>query len=140
MQAVNTFINPYGMSPTGLTCTWTPPTCIAPTGLSAGGNTQASASLILNASPTPPTNGYDIYYNTTGTAPVAATSPAVSGVTGLSYQLTSALTPATTYYVWIRSNCSAGNQSVWTVQPVIFSTSCVPPAILQTTGDTVCLN
>lgn len=139
-QAVNTQVNPPGMPPAGLTYTWDPPTCLMPSGLSAGNITQTGASLTWNASVTPPANGYDIYYNTTGTAPVAATSPAVSGVTGLSYQLTSALTPATTYYVWIRSNCSAGDQSVWTVQPVIFSTSCVPPAILQTTGDTVCLN
>lgn len=139
-QAVNTQVNPPGMPPAGLTYSWSPPTCIMPSGLSAGNITQNGALLTWNASVTPPANGYEIYYNTTGTAPTSTTLPTVSGITGLSYQLSGVLSPSTTYYIWIRSNCAAGDQSTWIAQPVIVSTSCVPPAVLSTTGDTVCMN
>ena len=103
---------------------WEPiPTCVAPTSLGASAITDNSATVSWTASTTPPTNGYDVYYSTTNTAPTATTTPSVN-VAGTSANLTS-LTDNTTYYVWVRSNCSTTDQSIWVALPS-FETSCLP--------------
>src|SRR5690606_6523534 len=40
------------------------------------------------------------------------------------------LTPATTYYVWVRSNCGSGDLSEWIQVPVNFLTLCAPVSTL----------
>ncbi|MBW8361060.1 MAG: fibronectin type III domain-containing protein [Kaistella sp.] len=103
-----------------------PPTCVAPTGLALTTATAVSADIQWTASTTPPTNGYDIYYSTVSTPPTATTTPSVVGVMGTSAVITP-LMPATTYYVWVRSNCATTDQSTWSA-PITFVTNCVAVA------------
>lgn len=121
-QSYNSLVDPPGMPADGLTYTWTPPTCFAPSGISVANITTTSADLTWMASSSAPTNGYDVYYSTSNVAPTAATTPNHSGVMGLTQAL-SGLTPSTAYYVWVRSVCSASDSSSWVAMPV-FNTAC----------------
>lgn len=123
-QSFNTITDPPGMPTPGLTYTWTPPTCIVPSSLSVSNITTNSATLDWTASTSAPANGYDIYYSMSSVAPVSTTIPTIAGVTGLSQNLT-ALTPASTYYVWIRSVCSTTDASNWKALPTL-RTACGP--------------
>ncbi|SHM27854.1 Ig-like domain-containing protein [Chryseobacterium contaminans] len=136
-QAFNVNNSVPGMPAAGLTYTWTPPTCYIPSGLAAGSSTSNTAAISWTASPSSPAS-YDIYYSTSNTPPTSTTPPMNTNVPGTSTTLSS-LSPATVYYVWIRSNCGNGNTSIWTLQPIRVLTLCVPPAI-AVTGATVCPN
>ncbi|MBL1221336.1 T9SS type A sorting domain-containing protein [Chryseobacterium sp. L7] len=135
-QAFNTVNSVPGMPTAGLTYIWTPPTCYAPSGLTGGTTTNNSSNVSWTASPSSP-SGYDIYYSTTNTAPTSSTPPTNPNVPGTSASI-GPLAPSTLYYVWIRSNCGGGNTSIWSLQPVQVVTQCLPPAILTTSGATVC--
>jgi hypothetical protein len=89
--------------------------------------TLAYNSAVVNwtAPATAPANGYDVYYSTTNTAPTATTTPTLSGLTAATTTLSN-LTPSTTYYFWVRSNCSA-DQSIWV--PVTFTTKSFCPTV-----------
>jgi len=113
------------------------PTCFAPTALTVTGTTSQSVSLTWTASSTPPANGYEMYYSTSNTPPSAASVPQVINIMGTSTTITG-LSPSTGYYIWIRSNCAASDQSTWSATAVSFNTDCQPPAITGTTGVTVC--
>lgn len=114
------------------------PTCFAPTAVTVENTTPNSVEL----SWTPPVNGtpqtYEVYLSTTNTPPTAATAPTVTGITGTSVIIPTLL-PSTQYYAWVRTSCSATDQSEWSPS-VNFSTPCLPPAITSTTGATVCPN
>lgn len=98
------------------------PTCIQPGGVSTSGITGNSATINWIA-PTPaPASGYDVYYSTVNVPPTASTTPNLSGVMALNTPI-SGLTALTDYYVWVRSNCSAADQSVW-VGGTLFTTGC----------------
>ena len=93
------------------------PTCDTPTGLSSSAVTATSATLSWTAPTAAPSNGYDVYYGNSSTAPTASTTPSIPGVTTTSTTLS--LTSTSTYYAWVRSNCG-GTQSAW-VGPVSFT-------------------
>lgn len=135
-QNFNTGNTVPGMPTSGLTYTWTPPTCWAPQGVVVLSTTSTTANISWTAPSTAP-SGYDIYYSTSSVPPTSSTVPSLSGVTGTSVTLPS-LTPATAYYVWVRSNCGSGNTSVWSLVSGQFTTACQPPALISTTGATVC--
>jgi hypothetical protein len=137
-QAFNTVNAIPGMPSSGLTYTWTPPSCYTPNGLTSISTTPTTANISWNASSSLPSGGYDIYYSTSNTPPISTTAPSQS-VTGTTATL-SPLTPSTGYYIWIRSNCGSGNTSVWTLQPISVFTQCQPPALLSSTGAMVCPN
>lgn len=126
-----------GMPPAGLTYTWTPPTCFAPT-LTTASSTSNSITINWTA-PTPVPASYDVYYSTSNIAPTSTTAPMPANINGTSATINS-LTPATVYYFWVRSNCGAGNMSEWTPAPLYIATHCQPPAVMTTTGATVCPN
>ncbi|SMP24105.1 fibronectin type III domain-containing protein [Chryseobacterium profundimaris] len=98
------------------------PTCFEPTALMSSNITASSADITWTAPATAPANGYEIYYSTTNTAPVAATVPTITGITGTSQPLNT-LSPASTYYVWVRSKCSSADTSSWS-NVLTFSTPC----------------
>ncbi|MDF2934026.1 MAG: C-terminal target protein [Chryseobacterium sp.] len=89
------------------------PTCFVPTTLPVTNITPNSGTINWTPpmSPAPaPANGYEYYYTTTNTPPVAATlGTATPGTTA---NLTP-LIPGTTYYWWVRSVCSASDKSAW---------------------------
>ncbi|MFC6267254.1 fibronectin type III domain-containing protein [Frigoriflavimonas asaccharolytica] len=123
-QSFNTVTSTPGMPADGLTYIWTPPTCFGPTGIAVSNITTNSADLAWTTSSSTPTNGYDVYYSTTNTAPNGTTTPNHTSVMGSSQAL-SGLSPSTTYYVWVRSVCSASDTSSWIALPN-FNTLCAP--------------
>ncbi len=119
------------------------PTCYEPSNVTVTAHTNASGTLTW----TPPTLGgapqtYTVYYSTSSTPPTPTTaltssnSVTVAGTTAT----ISGLSPSTLYYVWIRSNCSATDSSVWSQAAVTFATDCLPPSVTSVTGQTVCVN
>lgn len=113
------------------------PTCLDPTEvtITAEGTTTASISWVP---PLPePANGYQYFLSTAATPPTGATVPTGSIPFGSTTFTLTGLTPSTTYYIWLRGNCSATDKSVWTVEQT-FSTECVTPTVTSTTGATRC--
>ncbi len=98
------------------------PTCDVPTGLNTSAITSSGATLAWTSPATAPANGYEIYYSTSNTAPTGATVPTITGVMTTSQNLGS-LSAATTYYVWVRSKCSASDLSQWS-SSAVFTTLC----------------
>ncbi|MCZ2222436.1 MAG: fibronectin type III domain-containing protein [Chitinophagales bacterium] len=100
------------------------PTCGDPTNVAAGSITTTSADISwdapLNGTPT----SYSIFYSTSNTTPPITQAPSIAGIAGTSTTITG-LTPATQYYVWVRSVCSATDSSSWSSQKG-FVTSCNP--------------
>lgn len=135
-QAFNTTNILPGMPPTGFTYIWTPPSCYTPKGFSIDSYTTNTASISWPVSSSNP-GGYDIYYSTNNTPPTSTTVPSYQNVPGTSYVIDQ-LAALTKYYVWVRSNCSAGNESIWIQNPVEFTTLCTPSSVLSTMGATVC--
>ena len=68
-----------------------------------------------------PANGFDIYINTNNATPTPATIPTITGAAGPSRTVNS-LSPATTYYAWVRSHCSS-EASNWSISKT-FTTLC----------------
>ncbi|RZK73120.1 MAG: T9SS type A sorting domain-containing protein, partial [Pedobacter sp.] len=128
-----------GMPATGLTYTWTPPTCYSPSGLALVSTTTNTANISWNANSSSPGNGYEVYYSTSNNPPISSTTPQLQNLSTTSAVLSS-LSPSTVYYVWVRSNCGSGNMSVWSLQPLVIITQCQPPVIISTSGSTVCPN
>ncbi|RZK11313.1 MAG: T9SS type A sorting domain-containing protein, partial [Flavobacterium sp.] len=64
--------------------------------------------------PTPaPSSGYEVYLATSSVAPGVNTTPTYTS-TSTSVSIPSGLSPATSYYCWIRSNCG-GAKSAWSL-------------------------
>jgi hypothetical protein len=103
------------------------PNCAAPTAVVASNVTPTGATIAF----TPPTTGtssYQLVYGptgfnvgTSGTTIDATTSPVT--LTGL--------TPATSYQVYVRSNCTAGGTSIYSA-PLTFITACDPVTTVAT--------
>ncbi len=114
------------------------PTCGEPNNVSLS-NTMSTTTDISWTAPlsgTPAT--YSIYYSTSNTAPSLTQAPSISGITTINTSITG-LTPLTTYYVWVRSVCSATDSSAWS-NISSFRTLCstpVNPTILSATATTV---
>jgi hypothetical protein len=72
--------------------------------------------LLLTGEPSPsaPAGGYEVYYTTTNTPPIATTTGNV--VSGTSANL-SPLVPGTTYYWWVRAICTPTDKSAWVAGP-----------------------
>jgi len=110
----------------GLTYTWTPPSCAAPSPLLVTYTSPTSANLSWSASPSLPTNGYEWEIRTSGLGGSGATGLTASGSVGagVTSASTSSLTQNTTYILYVRSNCG-GTYSSWNASAS--STSPLPP-------------
>ena len=110
----------------GLTYTWTPPSCSAPSSLLVTYTSPTSANLSWVASPSLPTNGYEWEIRTSGLGGSGATGLVASGSVGagVTSSSTSSLTQNTTYILYVRSNCG-GTFSSWNASAS--STSPTPP-------------
>lgn len=114
---------------------WEPKaTCLVPTNLALSNVTSATVDMTWTAPTAVPAMGYDIYYSTNNTPPTATTTPNLIGITANPYTL-QGLNSATTYYIWIRSRCSATDQSMWT-NIASFLTLCAPKTSLSENFDT----
>ena len=91
-----------GLPNNGLTYTWTPPTCPSPTTLTTTAITPTSATLTWNVPFIVPSSGYEYVYSTTNTVPTGAGTSSTTNSVALT-----GLTSATTYYVFVRSNCGS---------------------------------
>ncbi|AYM99523.1 fibronectin type III domain-containing protein [Chryseobacterium sp. 3008163] len=140
-------ISGYNATSTSLGCTernfTTVVTCFVPTvpAITASSVTSSGATATWTAPTSAPSNGYEVYYSTSNTVPtfstpLNATNSVVSSTTTASI---GGLIPSTLYYVWVRSVCSGPDRSAWT-SVVSFVTLCQPPAMISTTGATVCPN
>ena len=112
------------------------PTCVSPTALTSSSVTNNTATIGWTASTTPPTNGYDYYVSTSSAAPTGSTTPTGNvGTTTYSAVLTG-LTANTTYYYWVRSNCSVSDQSTWAGYGT-FTTLCDPVSSISENFDSL---
>ncbi len=112
----------------GLTFSWTPPSCLVPSNLAFLIVTSTGATLTWTA-PTPaPAQGYQYEVRSSGAAGSGAAGLEASGNTGagVTTAAVTGLSNTTTYTVYVRSNCGSGSYSNWTAG-VTFLTAC--PAI-----------
>lgn len=101
------------------------PSCLEPTAIVTANITNAGATIGWTAPTTVPSNGYEVYYSTSNTAPTATTVlDATNSVTSTTTSAPiSGLSAATAYYVWVRSACSTTDKSVWSLMAT-FTTAC----------------
>ncbi|UKB85328.1 T9SS type A sorting domain-containing protein [Chryseobacterium sp. MEBOG06] len=97
------------------------PTCQEPSSPVVANPTVSSATLSWTAPASLPAGGYEYYYSTNSTTPVAAT--AASGTSNATSVQLSGLASSSLYYVWVRSVCSTGDKSPW-IGYASFNTLC----------------
>ncbi len=118
---------------------WEPlPSCFAPTTITSSNVASFSATIGWTAPSTAPANGYDVYYSTSNVAPTSSTvlnSTNSVPATTTSAQLTT-LASNTTYYIWVRSNCSSTDKSTWTGPISITTPSFCPTVTAPAAGAT----
>lgn len=111
------------------------PECLAPTVLTSTNILSRSATISWTAPTSTPSNGYEYYYSTTNTAPTNTT--VASGSSATTSTTITDLAPATTYYTWVRSVCSATSKSTWVAaNPFTTLISCIAPTALTSTNTT----
>ncbi len=113
------------------------PSCFEPTNVNTVSTGITTASVSWTASNPAPANGYQYYVSTSNTPPNGATIPTGSVPAGVTTANITGLTASTTYYIWVRGNCSASAKSVWSLEES-FSTDCNTPIIVSTTPATRC--
>lgn len=101
------------------------PTCLDPQNFTLTAATTTSATVQWTVPSPAPANGYDVYYTTSATTPLATVTPQYPGVSGPS-QLITGLTPSTTYYIWVRARCSATDIGDWTGPITLYTNYCIP--------------
>jgi len=131
---VNATSNPYYLSFDDFKLELTP-TCTEPTALQVSAITAAGGQLDWTSPSGSTPSSYDIYYSTSSAPPTATTSPIITGVTATTYTFTT-LNPATTYYIWVRSNCGSGDLSDWSATATLL-TNCAPVATFTENFDAV---
>ncbi|KMQ61964.1 hypothetical protein ACM40_06490 [Chryseobacterium sp. BLS98] len=94
--------------------------CIAPDILNTSNITVNSADISWNS--IPGSASYEIYRSLSNTAPTNTTPTTVTGIPTNSTTLQN-LAPATSYYVWVRTNCGSST-SDWSPASVNFTTLC----------------
>jgi hypothetical protein len=107
------------------------PTCYPPTALANVGTTTSTGTFSWTAPATGTPASYEYEIRTSGAAGSGATGLATTGT--VSVPTTSAqatgLSSGTSYSVYVRSNCGAGDVSAWTTTPLVFATVCNPVSI-----------
>lgn len=106
------------------------PSCLAPNSVTGASITTATANISWAAPTTAPASGYELYYSTSPTAPTSTTTPNHTGITGTTRAL-SGLAANTQYYVWVRSNCTATDKSLWSPM-YTFTTPCTATNVSYT--------
>jgi len=129
-----------GSTWTGPITITTLPTCYEPTNEVVSGITATDATVSWTAPVTGTPNSYVYYLSTSATPPTNATAGVTAtGVTSTNFA--GGLTPFTTYYVWVRSDCGLNpdltqNNSVWSAGTA-FTTLNIPCSGTPTPGNAV---
>lgn len=106
------------------------PTCLPPSTLTAtSGATSGTVTWI--APPTAPSGGFDYYFSTSATAPIATTPPTNTLPATQTSITFNSLPTGVQHYFWIRSNCGTGDLGGW--QPATFTTGQM--SFTYTSGD-----
>lgn len=113
------------------------PTCFEPENLSVAAVGTTNATIAFDPPAVVPAAGYQYYLSTTDTPPIATTAPTGSVPFGSTSIPLTGLTSSTSYYIWIRGNCGAGDLSIWTLV-FSFSTECNPPTFTTITPSIRC--
>ncbi len=108
------------------------PSCVQPSALvaDAASISENSANVSWTDSTSAPA-AYDYYMSTSNTVPDASTVATGQSVAGLNFVDLYDLSPATTYFVWVRSVCSATDSSAWS-SAISFTTMCSTLGIVPT--------
>ncbi|MEL1244075.1 T9SS type A sorting domain-containing protein [Flavobacterium sp. DGU11] len=87
-------------------------TCPSPAGISAVATADAA---VVSWSPAVivPAGGYDYYYSTSSTPPIATTTPSGNVGSAINTVNLSSLTTGMPYYAWVRSNCGTTEAGGW---------------------------
>lgn len=107
----------------GLTYSWAPPACFAPSGLAATNPTSNSITLNWNLGAAPP--AWNIEWGTPGFTPGTGSALGSQVVSGSPTTSITGLNPNTTYQVYIQSDCGVDGQSTW-AGPISFTTLQIP--------------
>ncbi|MFP3591534.1 T9SS type A sorting domain-containing protein [Chryseobacterium sp. SIMBA_038] len=95
--------------------------CIAPDSVTPSNLTPNSATVSWTS--VSGVSSYELYRSTSTIAPSSSTTPTDTGITAATKNITG-LSPATTYNVWVRSNCGGGSVSDWSSLMANFTTPC----------------
>jgi len=93
---------------------------------------STTATVNWTASSPAPASGYQYYLTTSATLPTPATVPTGSTAAGVTTVNLTGLTANTTYYIYVRNNCGAGNVSPWTSQVSFYTGYCVSNSTTST--------
>ncbi len=112
------------------------PSCLPPTALATSSLTTTGVTVSWTA-PTPlPDNGYQYIVSTTSGSPAAGATPTGTVAAGVTSLVLTGLTPNTTYYVFVASDCG-GTISSWSNSATFYTGYCVPaPTSVDGTGIT----
>lgn len=102
----------------------TMPSCQYPVNISFSNINTTSADVSWLAPSTIPANGYEYYYSTNNTDPIASTIASGTVTTNSLSIPAGTLSPNTTYYFWVRSVCNSTDKSDWTIGGNSFKTLC----------------
>ncbi|MCU7613258.1 GEVED domain-containing protein [Chryseobacterium sp. GMJ5] len=99
------------------------PSCLAPSGLTVSAVTSSSANISWTAPPSTIGVGYEYYISTSNTAPSSTTVATGTALSTVVSKVIPNLQPATEYFVWMRSACTATEKSQWSLS-ANFTTLC----------------
>jgi large repetitive protein len=105
--------------------------CLAPTNLVATTAGFTTGSATWTASQSAPGLGYEYYISSSNTAPTATTTPTGTVGAGVTTASFTGLTANTTYYVWVRSSCTATDKSSWAGSSFFYTGYCTPAPTSQ---------
>ncbi len=103
-----------------------------PTAIGASSITTTAATINWTAPVPAPIGGYIYYYSTSSTPPPFNGAGLGNTAAGVSNVEINGLSPGTTYYFWVRSNCGGDNNIGFWSMPISFTT------LLLTTNSTIC--
>ena len=114
-----------------------PEACSPATNLIATMSGALAYTISWTAPTSAPANGYEYYLSTVNTAPTAATVATGATAAGVTSAALTGLSANTSYFVWIRSVCSASSNSSWSANPTTFNTFTAPncPTMLTPTNN-----
>jgi len=112
----------WSLVPTNFT---TAPSCFPPSAVTVTNVTTSGATVTWTSNPLSPSATYQYVLSQTNTAPANGVVTSAVDLADTTVTLTG-LTSMTTYYMWVRSDCGAGDRSVWTSVATIAVNPCMP--------------